>query len=194
MVAFRRARQDFNPSVLSNVRVRGEIVPGLSVSSDAEILTYIRSSIQHIWHTCQTCAMSKSGDLGAVMDAKARVFGVTGLRVMGASAFLLAVPGHSQAAVYMTGKIAHEIIREVKLRFGKVSVIIPSSPCILYPTITSNDALSLKKCAARRHWDARATRWRSAWSGLGAETGSQLHRLTSVAVIGCKSFVLAPIG
>lgn len=50
----------------------------------------------------------------AVVDAQARVIGVSGLRVVDASAFALLPPGHPQSTVYMLAeKIAEEILREL---------------------------------------------------------------------------------
>ena len=47
----------------------------------------------------------------AVIDSKARVFGVQGLRVVDASTFPLLVPGHPQSMIYaLAEKIADDII------------------------------------------------------------------------------------
>jgi len=55
--------------------------------------------------------MGKSNDPMAVVDSKARVFGVQGLRVVDASAFPLLTPGHPQSTVYaLAEKIADDII------------------------------------------------------------------------------------
>ena len=43
--------------------------------------------------------MGKKGDPNAVIDAGGKVFGVTGLRVVDASAFPFVPPGHIQATV-----------------------------------------------------------------------------------------------
>lgn len=47
----------------------------------------------------------------AVVDSKARVYGVQGLRVVDAAAFPLLIPGHPQSVVYaLAEKIADDII------------------------------------------------------------------------------------
>lgn len=43
--------------------------------------------------------MGTSDDTSAVVDSRARVFGVTGLRVVDASAFPLLPPGHPMSSV-----------------------------------------------------------------------------------------------
>ena len=55
--------------------------------------------------------MGRVDDPNAVVDSKARVIGVSNLRVVDASAFPLLVPGHPQSTIYMLAeKIAAEII------------------------------------------------------------------------------------
>ncbi|ESZ93964.1 hypothetical protein SBOR_5667 [Sclerotinia borealis F-4128] len=89
-----------------------ELVPGPSVASDVEILAYIRDSTSTIYHAAATCSMGKLGAPGAVVDSKARVFGVQGLRVVDNSVAPFAVPGHPQSTVYMLAeKIADVILK-----------------------------------------------------------------------------------
>lgn len=49
-----------------------------------------------VWHASCTCKMGKIDDPDAVVDSKAKVIGVTGLRVVDASSFALLPPGHPQ--------------------------------------------------------------------------------------------------
>ena len=73
----------------------------------------MRESAFTLYHASATCKMGRSGDAMAVVDSKARVFGVEGLRVVDASAFPFLPPGHPQATVYMLAeKIAEDIRRE----------------------------------------------------------------------------------
>lgn len=59
--------------------------------------------------------MGKVDDPMAVVDSKARVIGVQGLRVVDVSAFPFLTPGQPQATVYMLAeKIAAEILQESK--------------------------------------------------------------------------------
>ena len=112
VAAFKRLREAWDSSAIANITVGPEIVPGDTVSSDADILSFIRQSAQPIWHASSTCAMGKAGDKGAVVDSKARVFGVKGLRVVDNSITPFSVPGHPQSSVYMLAeKIADDILK-----------------------------------------------------------------------------------
>ena len=55
--------------------------------------------------------MGKQGDKAAVLDSKARVFGVQGLRVVDSSSFPFAIDGQPMGTVYaLAEKIAAEIL------------------------------------------------------------------------------------
>lgn len=62
--------------------------------------------------------MGKKGDPGAVVDSQARVFGVSGLRVLDMSAAPFTPPGHPQATVYM---LAEKIADDIRKGVGKSS-------------------------------------------------------------------------
>ena len=108
--AFKRMRQAWRS--IANVTLGPELIPGPTVQSDADILTYIRNVSIPLYHAGATCAMGKQGDANAVVDSQARVFGVQGLRVVDMSAAPFTPPGHPQATVYMLAeKIAADIRR-----------------------------------------------------------------------------------
>ena len=112
VAAFKRVREAWNSSAIANIVVGPEITPGEAVITDAQILEFIRTAAQPIWHASSTCAMGKIGDKGAVVDSKARVFGVNGLRVVDASVIPFSLPGHPQSSVYMLAeKIAEDILK-----------------------------------------------------------------------------------
>lgn len=109
VAAFKRMRQAW--SSIKNITLGPELVPGPSVESDDDILTYIRNVSIPLYHAGATCAMGKKGDANAVVDSHARVLGVQGLRVVDMSAVPFVPPGHPQATVYMLAeKIAEEIL------------------------------------------------------------------------------------
>ncbi|KAG7009750.1 patulin synthase [Physcia stellaris] len=109
--AFRRARQIFNTTALRTITVGSEAFPGANVTSDAQIREMLMKSSNTIYHAAATCAMGQQGQKGAVVDSRARVFGVGGLRVVDASAFPFLPPGHPTSTVYMLAeKIADDIL------------------------------------------------------------------------------------
>ncbi|KAI4253432.1 MAG: hypothetical protein LQ352_003698 [Teloschistes flavicans] len=88
-----------------------EYLPGLNVTSDADILEYIEKSLMTIYHASSTCKMGNATDPMAVVDSRARVYGVKNLRVVDASAFPFLPPGHPMSTVYaLAEKIAADIL------------------------------------------------------------------------------------
>ncbi|POS76800.1 hypothetical protein DHEL01_v204814 [Diaporthe helianthi] len=112
VAALKRCREARADPSLDAVRVGSEVAPGAGVTTDEDILAYIRQSASTVWHASGTCKMGKGQDPMAVVDSRARVFGVEGLRVVDASAFPFAVPTNPQATVYMLAeKIADSILK-----------------------------------------------------------------------------------
>ncbi|KAG6986436.1 dehydrogenase pkfF [Physcia stellaris] len=110
IVAFKRVRELW--TLMNGTTIGEEYFPGTaSVSTDEEILDFIRGGLITLWHAAGTCKMGKDGDADAVVDNRARVKGVSGLRVVDASVFPLLPPGHPQATVYaIAEKIAEDIL------------------------------------------------------------------------------------
>jgi choline dehydrogenase-like flavoprotein len=100
VAAFQRARAVFQTPAIQKIINGGvEFSPGVAVNTSAEILEVIGYSATTISHAAGTCKMGIKSDTSAVVDSYARVFGVTGLRVVDASAFPLLPPGHPQGTV-----------------------------------------------------------------------------------------------
>lgn len=59
--AFRRAREMFQTSVIQPLIVGQEVAPGLNVTSDADILEYIRNNSFMNWHAACTCESYEIG-------------------------------------------------------------------------------------------------------------------------------------
>lgn len=78
--------------------------------TDAEIEAFIRSHADTIYHPVGTCRMGN--DDGSVVDARLRVHGVQGLRVVDASAMPRIVSGNTNAPVIMMAEKAVDMIRE----------------------------------------------------------------------------------
>ncbi|KAL6229786.1 hypothetical protein BDW75DRAFT_245413 [Aspergillus navahoensis] len=109
---FKRIREIFNSDGMAPVVIGDEYYPGNGTQTDAEILSFIQKNVMTLWHPSCTNKMGTSDDPAAVIDSKARVFGVGRLRVVDASSFPLLPPGQPQSTVYMLAeKIADDIIR-----------------------------------------------------------------------------------
>ncbi|KAL5332315.1 hypothetical protein BJX70DRAFT_384497 [Aspergillus crustosus] len=108
---FKRIRQAFGSNQMDPIVIGEEYNPGPEVQTDDEILDWIRNNLMTLWHPSRTCKMGTVNDLMAVVDSKARVFGVNRLRVVDASAFPFLPPGHPQSTCYMLAeKIAVDIL------------------------------------------------------------------------------------
>ncbi|KAL6689976.1 GMC oxidoreductase-like protein [Trichoderma pleuroticola] len=112
IAAFRYIRALEATKSLTELQVSGETIPGPTVQTDDEILQYIRESSTCLFHASATNKMGTSSDKMAVVDAQARVFGVTNLRVVDISAFPFLVPGQPLSMVYaLAEKIADSILK-----------------------------------------------------------------------------------
>ena len=100
IAAFKRTRDIWEADDMAEVRIGEEYFPGKQdVSTDEEIWHFIQQSFSTIFHASCTCRMGKAGDPTAVVDARSRVFGVQGLRVVDASSMPLLPPGHPMATI-----------------------------------------------------------------------------------------------
>jgi choline dehydrogenase len=112
VAALKRCREIANTTSFRTARIgNDEVLPGYEVSSDAELEEQVRRMAQSVYHAAGTNAMGVRGDPMAVVDFKARVFGVDRLRVVDASVFPVLVPGHPQATVY---RLAEKIAADIK--------------------------------------------------------------------------------
>ena len=112
LAGFKRQRDVW--AQMSNLTVGVEQIPGLSVQSDEEILSFLRKSVGPVWHAAGTCKMGKASDKLAVIDGAMRVFGTKGLRVMDASSLPFLPPGHPQSTIYaLSEKLASDILKEL---------------------------------------------------------------------------------
>lgn len=89
--------------------VVSEMSPGADVQSDAEWLDFARRNGQTIYHAIGTCAMGQ--DARAVVDARLRVHGVAGLRVIDASIMPTMVSGNTAAAVMMIAEKGADLVQ-----------------------------------------------------------------------------------
>ncbi|CAD6593231.1 MAG: hypothetical protein ASARMPREDX12_006946 [Alectoria sarmentosa] len=110
VASFKRIRQFYATKAMQSFVIGDEYYPGKEVATDEQIEDHIRKNFNTIWHATSTCAMGGINDPEAVVDTRARVIGVEGLRVVDASAFPLLPPGHPMSTVYaLAEKIACNI-------------------------------------------------------------------------------------
>ncbi len=79
--------------------------------SDAQIEQFVRNHADTIYHPVGTCRMGPDAASGAVVDARLRVHGVDGLRVVDASVMPSVVGGNTNAPVIMMAEKAVDMIR-----------------------------------------------------------------------------------
>jgi choline dehydrogenase len=82
--------------------------PGPDVQDDEGLLTYLREIGQTAWHTVGTCRMGTADD--AVVDARLRVHGVSGLRVADISVMPTIASSNTNAPAIMIGEKAADLI------------------------------------------------------------------------------------
>jgi choline dehydrogenase len=90
--------------------VKREVKPGPDASSDADLLAFCRNNGATIFHPTGTCRMGS--DPLAVVDARLRVHGIAGLRVIDCSAMPTLVSGNTNAPAVMMAEKAVDLIRE----------------------------------------------------------------------------------
>ncbi|GAW17173.1 hypothetical protein ANO14919_066250 [Xylariales sp. No.14919] len=110
--AFKRTRQIWEAPAVRPLLIGEEYFPGKKVATDDDIWRHIQDSFHTIFHAACTCKMGVESDSMAVLDANARVRGVSGLRVVDASSLPLLPPGHPMSVLYaLAEKIADDILK-----------------------------------------------------------------------------------
>lgn len=92
--------------------VEDEHEPGLNVEDDAALLQWVRERAGSIFHPVSTCAMGPDFDPMAVLDARLRVRGVQGLRVVDGASMPAIVSGNTNAPIIMMAEKAADLIKE----------------------------------------------------------------------------------
>jgi choline dehydrogenase len=84
---------------MAPVHIAQEGLPGSERASDPEILKTIQNMMSTVYLACCTCNMRLESDHMAIFGSRPRVFGVTGLRVVGTSAFPILTPEYPQSII-----------------------------------------------------------------------------------------------
>ena len=90
--------------------IEEELAPGPSVQSDAEIGEWVKRVATTMWHPVGTCRMGK--DDRSVVDARLRVRGVQGLRVIDASIMPNITSGNTNAPTQALARHASKMMVE----------------------------------------------------------------------------------
>jgi choline dehydrogenase len=89
-----------------------ELAPGAAATTDDEIESYLRETTGTAYHPAGTCRMGTDPAAGDVVDARLRVFGVSGLRVVDASVMPALTSGNTHAPTMMIAEKASDLVRD----------------------------------------------------------------------------------
>ena len=102
-------RKIVNASAMDGLRGK-EFKPGTDVTSDDEILDWVRRTAETAYHPVGTCKMGS--DANSVVDERLRVHGLDGLRIADASIMPTLVSGNTNGACIMIGERCSDFILE----------------------------------------------------------------------------------
>ncbi len=120
VAAVKLARGLLNTTAFAAHR-RDEFEPGDKVQSDEDIREFIRERAETIYHPVGTCKMGPdpSAVSGAVVDARLRVHGIDGLRVIDASIMPTLVGSNTNAPTTAIAEKGASMILEDRLSFSE---------------------------------------------------------------------------
>jgi choline dehydrogenase len=133
VAAFRRTREIFLAPALRKYRGT-EFRPGPTVQSDEQILDYIRSEAESVYHPVGTCKMGS--DSTSVVDERLRVHGVQRLRVADASIMPTIVSGNTNATAIMIAEKCADML----LQDAGIKVTLPERCTEVQPKRSSRKA------------------------------------------------------
>ncbi len=99
------------------MRINAEVAPGEALQSDGDLIADIKARAETIYHPVGTCRMGQ--DSASVVDPKARVRGVDGLRVVDASIMPAIIAGNTNAPTMMIAENVADMILGVEAGLGQ---------------------------------------------------------------------------
>lgn len=97
--------------------VEAEVKPGPEATSEADLVAWVRESVDTLYHPVGTCRMGPAGQLESgrppVVDPSLRVHGVEGLWVADASVMPEIPAGNTNAPTLMIAEKAADLIRNI---------------------------------------------------------------------------------
>ena len=103
------ARDLMDTPIMSKV-VESEVAPGMSNTSDADLLSYALETGVTLYHPVSTCRMGPNPGMGDVVDNRLRVYGILNLRVVDASIMPELVSGNTNVPTIMIAEKAADMI------------------------------------------------------------------------------------
>ncbi|MDG4896386.1 GMC family oxidoreductase N-terminal domain-containing protein [Mesorhizobium sp. WSM4976] len=91
--------------------IEEEVLPGPSITSDADLIQDFRKRSGTVYHPVSTCRMGPDA-ARAVVDPRLKVHGLEGLRVIDASIFPDNITGNTNAASILTGWKGADLVLE----------------------------------------------------------------------------------
>lgn len=109
LAGFKWCRKISNTSPLSDGAT--EWLPGEETQSDEEIIDYLRSNAETVYHPVGTCKMGIKEDELAVVDVNLNVIGMTNLMVVDASVMPNIIGGNTNAPTIMIAEKAADLLK-----------------------------------------------------------------------------------
>ncbi|MBZ9722014.1 GMC family oxidoreductase N-terminal domain-containing protein [Mesorhizobium sp. AD1-1] len=110
LAAVKFVRKIASMSAMAEI-IEEEVLPGPSITSDADLIQDFRKRSGTVYHPVSTCRMGPD-PARAVVDPRLKVHGIDGLRVIDASIFPDNITGNTNAASIMTGWKGAELVLE----------------------------------------------------------------------------------